>query len=175
MGPSGQWGARATSQASAMAAIFLTSVKPPAWDRSGWMISTPPGAQQTLEVPAGVEPFAGGNGDVAGRSDFREVLHVLAQNGLFQEHGVEFLQLLGQNLGHGLVDPAVEVNGNAEVFAAGFPNAGHPLQDLVNLGIGVDELQLFRGIHLDGSKAGVLLFQGGLAHIGGTVARPIQE
>lgn len=45
-----------------------------------------------------------------------------------------------------------------------------PLQDLVNLGIGVDELQLFGGVHLDGSETGVLLFQSSLAHIGGTVA-----
>ena len=149
MGPSGQWGAEShvaglghggdlldLGQAAGMGQVRLDDVHAA-------------GAQQTLEVPAGVKPLAGGNGDVAGCGDFREVLHVLAQNGLLQEHGIKFLQLLGQNLGHGLVDPAVEVDGDAEVLAAGFPDAGHPLQDLVDLGIGVDELQFFRGVHLD--------------------------
>lgn len=126
MGPSGQWGARATSQASGHGGDLLDLGQAAGMGQIRLDDIHAAGAQQALEVPAGVEPFAGGDGDVAGRSDFREVLHVLAQNGLFQEHGIEFLQLLGQNLGHGLVDPAVEVNGNAEVFAAGFPNAGHP-------------------------------------------------
>ncbi len=42
MGPNGQWGATATSWHSANAAIRRHSLIPPAWLRSGWMISTSP-------------------------------------------------------------------------------------------------------------------------------------
>src|SRR5690554_6478481 len=48
MGPKGQWGATATSKASAMENIFLHSVMPPAWERSGWIISTYPSFNRFL-------------------------------------------------------------------------------------------------------------------------------
>ena len=32
-----------------MAAIFFTSVMPPAWERSGWMMSTPPACKSRLK------------------------------------------------------------------------------------------------------------------------------
>ena len=80
--------------------------------------------EEPLEVVAGEQALAGGDGHVAGSGNLLKVLHVLTQDGLLQKHGVELLQLLGQNLGHGLVHPAMEVHRDAEVFAHRLPDGG---------------------------------------------------
>ena len=128
------------------------------------------GLQQALEVILGKQTLAGGNGHIAGSGDLLEHLHVLAQDGLLDEHGVELFQLLGQDLCHGLVHTAVEVDGDAEILAAAFPDGGHAFQNGVHLVVGVDHLQLFGGVHLDGGKAGILALQSSSAHVVGAVA-----
>ena len=57
------------------------------------------------------------------------------------------------------MDPAVEVDRDAEVFAAGLADRRDAFQNGVDLIIGIDHLQFFGRIHLDRGKAGVLLFE----------------
>ena len=125
--------------------------------------------QQTLEIVLGEQTFTGSNGDVAGCCDFGEVLHVIAENGFLNEHGVELLQLFGDQFCHGFVHPSVEVDGDAEVPAAAFSHAGNTLQQGIDLGVAVQKLQLIGAVHFDGGKALLFLFQCSAAHIGGAV------
>ena len=126
--------------------------------------------QQTLEIVLGEQAFTGSNGDVAGRRNLGEILHVIAENGFLNEHGVELFQLFGHDLCHGLVHPAVKINGNAKVLAAALAHAGYALQQGINLGVAVQKLQLVGAVHLDGGEALLFLFQCSAAHIGGAVA-----
>ena len=126
--------------------------------------------QQTFEIVLGEQAFTGSNGDVAGCCDFGEVLHVIAENGFLNEHGVELLQLFGDQFCHGFVHPSVEVDGDAEVPAAAFSHAGNTLQQRIHLGVAVQKLQLVGAVHFDGGEALLFLFQCSAAHIGGAVA-----
>ena len=47
-------------------------------------------------------PFSNNNGDVAGRRNLGEILHVIAENGFLNEHGVELFQLLATIFAMGL-------------------------------------------------------------------------
>ena len=109
--------------------------------------------EDALEVPARVKPLAQGDGRVAHQGDLLERLVVLAEHRLLDEHQAELLQLLHQHLGHGLVHPAMEVHADAEVRTAGVADGGDVGDHLVDLVVGVDELHLFAGVHLDGGKA----------------------
>ena len=67
------------------------------------------------------------------------------------------------------MDSAVEVDGDAKILAAGFPDGGNTLQNCIDLIVGIHHLQFFGCVHLDGLEAGIHLLLCGLTHIGGTV------
>ena len=125
--------------------------------------------QQTLEVIFGKQPLTCGDGDVAACGDLLKALHVLTQDRLLNEHGVKLLQLFGQDLGHGLVHPTVEVDGNAKIFAADLTDGRHPLQHRIDLIVGVDHLQFLGCIHLNGPEALVHFLLGGSSHVTGAI------
>lgn len=113
--------------------------------------------QQTLEIVLGEQAFTGSNGDVAGRRNLGKILHVIAENGFLNEHGVELFQLFGHDLCHGLVHPAVKINGNAKILAAALTHAGYALQQGIDLGVAVQKLQLVGAGKYDDVKADVTL------------------
>ena len=55
----------------------------------------------------------------------------------------------------------MEVDTDAEVLTGGFPDRLDVLDDLVDLGVRVDELQLLGGVHLHGGEAAVLRLECG--------------
>ena len=119
------------------------------------------GLQPPLIISFGKQPLPCCNGNIADGGDFGEAFHVFTQNRLFDKHGIEFLQLFGENLCHGLVDPAMEINGDAEILSAAFPDGGDAFQHSVYFMVAVQVLQLLGGVHF---------FLCGGADIDGTVA-----
>ena len=58
--------------------------------------------------------------------DFTKRLIVLGEDRLLDKHRPQGLQLMGQNLGHALVNAAVKIHGNVHLIAQSVPNGGHP-------------------------------------------------
>ncbi len=107
-GQAGSVGARATSWASAMAAIFLHSVRPPGMGKVRCTMSTPPMASRCLKSYLVNRRSPVAMGMLQGRRNLGEILHVIAENGFLNEHGVELFQLFGHDLCHGLCAPGRE-------------------------------------------------------------------
>ncbi|MPM32571.1 hypothetical protein SDC9_79135 [bioreactor metagenome] len=126
--------------------------------------------KEALEIISTKQTLAGCDGDVAASGDLLEALHVFTQDGLFEEHGVKLLKLFGQDLCHGLVHAAVEIDSDSKVLAASLADSGHAFQNSVDLFVRVDHLQFFGSVHFDGAEAGVHALPGHCAGIGGTVA-----
>ncbi len=86
------------------------------------------------------------------RCQLLEGLVVFAEHRLFDEHqfvGVEFLH---QHLGHGLVNPPMEVHANTDIRPHRIAHGGDVGQGQIDLFEAVDELQLFGAIHLHRSE-----------------------
>ncbi|MNJ40792.1 hypothetical protein D3C77_356940 [compost metagenome] len=96
-------------------------------------------------------------------------LVIFRKHGLFDKHQSIGLQGFGQHLGHRLMYAAMKIHTNAKIRTRGHPDRIYPFYNLIHLMIAIDILHLFRGVHLNRSKAGLLLLQCRLPYI----ARPI--
>src|SRR5699024_889555 len=102
--------------------------------------------------------------DVAQRAE------VFGEHRFFDEEQLVGFQLLDEDFGHRLVHAAMEVDADAEVLTSSLPDRLDVLDDLVDLGVGVDELQLLGGVHLHGSESTVLRLQCGSCGVAGAVS-----
>lgn len=89
-----------------------------------------------------------------GRGELRpEPVEFLRTDWSLDEHQPELLELPEQHLGHRLVRPAVEVDGEAGTWAGGRPGGGDALRGGRDLGLGADDLEFGGPVHLHSGEA----------------------
>lgn len=129
--------------------------------------------EHRAEVPAGVQPFAGGDGDGGGAHHGAEVLGELRKHGLFDEERQERFEVGQHAAGHRPTEPAVEVQRQVALRPDGIANRGHSVHDGVDRGGGGEWLQLAAGVQLDRRHALGDLLGGRLGQLFG-VSPPTQ-
>ena len=118
--------------------------------------------EEPLKVIEAKEALTGSNGNVSASHNSPKALHIFTENGFLYEHGVKFLQLLV----HGLMYPAMEINGDPEIFAAVFPDRSHPGQNGIDLTVRVHHLEFLCRVHFNSGETDIHPFLGGGSIVG---------
>src|SRR5450756_2799181 len=85
-----------------------------------------------LEAPSREIAFTGGYGGGGMAAQFRKRLFVFTEYRLLDEHEFVWFQFLHQYAGHGLVHPAMHVQGNIQFISKRGPDGGNSGKNLVH-------------------------------------------
>lgn len=143
--------------------------------------------EEVLVLPAADQALAGSQrgGDLVG--DLAEAFLVLGQDNFLHEHQLVGLQFMGQHLGHRLMHTAVEVDSDAEIIATGLADGGNAVHNGLDLGKGVNVVQLLGSVHFDSVKTHGRMFNMSRDHMrnccivlfqfkaGGVIALTLQD
>src|SRR5919202_363740 len=109
--------------------------------------------QNLLEIPARKHSLAGRDRYRRMSGNLTQRLVVLRQDRLLDEEQVERFELLRHHLGHGLVQPAVEIHADTDAGADYLTRCGDAFDDSFYFGERIDIVHLFRGAHLQSRKS----------------------
>src|SRR5919202_4826639 len=110
--------------------------------------------QDLLEIPAREQTLAGRDRYRRMSRNLTQRLVVLRQDRLLDEEQVEGFELLRHHLGHGFVQPAVEIHPDTNAAANCLARRGDAFDDRFHFGERIDIVHLFGGAHLQSRKSG---------------------
>lgn len=141
---------------------------PPAWDKSGWIMSTTPlsNTWRKSQREYRRSPSAIGVEDAQHVGD---AVHVFGEDGFLYEHEVELFQFGEQHASHGTVYAPVEVDADADIGPHRLTDLGHVVHHTLDFVPRIDVLHFLRPVHLYGAETSL----DGVSRLSGSLSRPV--